>query len=459
MEDDEQEEAERVRVWVGRLDAFASALDALDGETPTGFCESACDAWKSTAMVGYPPPTSPAILIILESFAALSKVMTTVSMDWADTPDVRDRLTRSDVEQLVRDALDGIVREGQRWVTEGLPSDDEIKQRTAAASAGVKAALDAHESKNAELDAQDAEAEADPYGAILLYRDPSVSDAPIFTKVCQFTEEENTRYVKAYDRLRRMLDSELLKHISDESDRLCDVRIGVLSGLQSRQVSLGEQDAMAERRRKIRSALISFTAALQIHEYQTIRSARRTLGLNRAQVDAVKALFTELKETSFEYRWLEALRDVLQHGDIDAFKWSLHMGVRTDPEVTITMDRAYMLEFTNESRNRPWLRLSELEELDSDPSVLDMIKAIQPLMGPFQEKLDKVLYPNVAEDAATVRELIGRFEGRRGLYFLQTGPGFTRRRLAPPQMQLVPRVLHFADTYEPDASTVVDGDD
>ena len=81
-----------------------------------------------------------------------------------------------------------------------------------------------------------------------------------------------------------------------------------------------------------------------------------------------------------------------------------------------------MLEFTNESRNRPWLRLSELEELESDPSVLDMIKAIQPLMGPFQEKLHKVLYPNVAEDAATVRELIGRFEGRTGLYFLADRP-------------------------------------
>ena len=64
------------------------------------------------------------------------------------------------------------------------------------------------------------------------------------------------------------------------------------------------------------------------------------LGWDRAQVDVVRALFTELKETSFEYRWLEALRDVLQHGDIDAFKWSLHLGVNADPEVKVDMDRA-----------------------------------------------------------------------------------------------------------------------
>ena len=143
--EDEQEEVARVRDWVGRLEGFISTLDGLDGETPSDFCESACDAWKNIAMVGYPLPTSPAILIIVESFAALAKVLTTVSMDWADTPDCRDRLTRNDVQQLVNDALDGICRDARRWLSEGLPSDDEVKQRAASAGAGVSAALDAHE--------------------------------------------------------------------------------------------------------------------------------------------------------------------------------------------------------------------------------------------------------------------------------------------------------------------------
>lgn len=41
-----------------------------------------------------------------------------------------------------------------------------------------------------------------------------------------------------------------------------------------------------------------------------------------------------------------------------------------------------------------------------------------------------------------------------GAYYLQTDPGFTRRQLAPPLMQLVPRVLHFADTYQDEAEPV-----
>ena len=273
----------------------------------------------------------------------------------------------------------------KRWLSEGLPSADQVQQRFVAVAADLKESMDVLGKRKAKMDAEDAEAAADQYGAILIHRDPSVSDVPIFEKLCSFSEEENTRYGQAYDRLRRMIDSELLEHISDESDRLCDVLIGVLRELQSQRVSPGDQDAMDERRRKIRSALISFTAALQIHEHQTIRSARRTQGLDRAQVEAVKALFADLKETSFEYRWLEALRDALQHGDINAFKWSFNVNVRADPEVKINMDRAFMLEFIKENRNRPWLKRRELEEMGSDPNVLDMIKAIQPLMGPPRE--------------------------------------------------------------------------
>ena len=438
MEDGENDEVERVREWIGQLEAFVSSLDDIEGDNATDFADNALEAWQHLALPRL-TGVSPAALVIFEALNALARTSTTVIMDWANTPDVRDRYTRDSAQRLVNDALDGVLSNCKRWLSEGLPSSDEIQRRFTAVATDLKESMDTVGERSAEMDAEDAEAAADPYGAILLHRDPSRSDAPIFEKVCSFTAEENTRYCAAYERLRRMIDSELLQHISDESDRLCDVLAGVLRELQSQRVSLSDHDAMDERRRRIRSVLISFTAALQIHEYQTIRSARRTLGPDRSQVKAVKALFDDLKKTSFEYRWLEALRDALQHGDINAFKWSFNVSARADPEVKIDMDRAFMLEFINDNRNKPWLKRRELEELDSDPSVLDMIQAIQPLMGRLQEKLEKVLYPNVAEDAATVRELIGRFQGRRGMYFLQTGPGFTRRQLAPPQASC-PRV-------------------
>jgi hypothetical protein len=68
------------------------------------------------------------------------------------------------------------------------------------------------------------------------------------------------------------------------------------------------------------------------------------------------------------------------------------------------------------------------------------------------------------EPAAAEQHCNSPVSWEEGMYFLQTGPGFTRRQLAPSQSPLAPRVLHFADTYEPDNdsdddSAIVDGDD
>ena len=40
---------------------------------------------------------------------ALAKVRTAAAMAWADTPNVRDRYTRDSAQQLMADALDGVV--------------------------------------------------------------------------------------------------------------------------------------------------------------------------------------------------------------------------------------------------------------------------------------------------------------------------------------------------------------
>lgn len=450
--DDGLEDIELLRAWIDQLEGFASALDDIDGETASEFSENACYAWQTALMIDPPPKASPAMAIALEGLNALLQMMTAVMLDWADTPDVRDRFIRETAQGHCKQALDGVVSEGQRWLAEGLPPATEVQQRISAVAASVAHAKDTADSKAAELETQDAEAEADQFGAILLHRDPGVSDAPIFAKVCSFSEDENGRYVGAYDQLRRMVDSDLLRHVFYENDRLFELVNGARAELARQSVSLTNSRAMDEWKRKILSALISYTTALQIHEYQTIRSATRKHGLGRVQLDPLKQCFADLKRQSFDYRWLEALRDTLQHSDINAFKWNFSVSAGAEPQVTITMDRAFMLnERLTENRTKPWLKRSDLEQLDSDPNVLDMIQAVQSFMNPLQERLDTILYPNKAEDAATVRELIGRFEGREGAYYLQTGPGFTRRRLAPPLMELEPRVLHFAQFAAPSA--------
>lgn len=446
MEDYEQEERERVSEWIGRLEAFTAALDDIEGEDATDFCDNACEAWQEAALPTVTSP-GPSALVVFEALTALATAATTVWTDWKETPDERDRFTREAAQQLVKDDLGGLLSTYKPWLSDGLPPSDQILQRFSDVTAAVKETMDAISLMRADLDAQDAEAEADPYGTVFVHLDPNRSDAPIFEKVCSLTEEEDERYRVAYERLRRMVDSELLEHISDENDRFCDQLMAVLTDLKDNRISLLDTDAWDEHRRKIRSALISFTAALYIHREQTIRAAKKEFGRDSHQVKEVEKLFDDLRKASFDYGWLEELRGALQHGDINAFGWGFGASVNAEPTANVYMKKKFMLDFTAQSTQKKWLKRQELEDRESDPSVLDMIKAIQPLMGPLQEKLNRILYPNAGEDAATVRELLSRYPHPRGLHALQNGPGFTRRNLWPNMSPLAPRVLQFAADF------------
>jgi hypothetical protein len=460
----EQREVERLQNQLDRLQSFMSSLDDINETNPVDFCEKACEAWQVIAFTEPPPPATPAVLVILAALQAFTNVMTAAVGDYYDTPDVRDRMTRTDVQQTLEAALNTVLRDGRHWLAEGLPSAEEIKHRNNSALLSLQTAKEAADSRRAEEDANEAEMSADPFGAILIHLDPTRSDAPILEKVCSLTEEEDKRYRDAYERLRCMVDSELLEHIEDESKRFFDQLIAVLTDLRDNRISLFDVDAWDEDRRKVRSALISFTAALHIHREQTIRAAKKEFGRESEELRAVEALFSELRKTSFDYGWLEELRGALQHGDINAFSWGFGASMQGEPTANVYMKRQFMLDFTSQSAQKKWLKRRELEQRDSDPSVLDLIKAVQPLMGPLQEKLDKLLYPNVADDVATVRKLLSRYPHPRGLHALQSGAGFTRRNPWPQLSPLARRVLHFVSTYESaDASgsapPVVDDDD
>jgi hypothetical protein len=145
MEDVEgQENREWVRFWVDRLDEFVSSLGGIAGDVAIDFCESACIAWQHAAISDPPPLTSPAIFIVLEPLSALAQMLSAVTMDCASTPEVRNRLTRNAIQSLVEGTLADILRDGERWLDEGLPSAIEIQKRLAAITAVLQAAKDAN---------------------------------------------------------------------------------------------------------------------------------------------------------------------------------------------------------------------------------------------------------------------------------------------------------------------------
>lgn len=445
--DDDKEAVDEVQDWANRVCAFADSLGGLPGDTPTGFCENALMAWQAIFTQDHPTPDSAAALIVGRVAGALTQVMLQAVLDSVDTPDVRDRMTRGSTQQVVTEALDTIVADSERWISDGLPSVEEVQVGIADMKQIGDGAVATLAQRDAELEQAEQAAAADPYGAVLGFYDPKLDADINFEKLCSFTEAEHERFRDAHERLRKMIDSELLRHISDQSDAIMDAIIAILQDLKDNRVSLADEDAWDERRRRVRSALISFTSALHSHKDQSIRAVREKFGRKTPEEQAVFDAFDDLLTSSFDYRWLLEMRDALLHGDINGFKVEFSARLHGDPDANVFMDRNYMLCFCKEHRNKPWLDLKELQNLTSDPSVLDMIKALQPLLGTLQDKLDAVLYPGAAEDANTVKELISKFGGREGLYALQNGPGFTHRTKLPPLHRLAPRVLSYADQH------------
>ena len=168
MEDDEQEEVERVREWIGRLEAFAHALDDIEGDSATDFANNVLEALNGAVLPHLAAARTPSMLLALEAVSAATRATTAVVVDWADTPDVRDRYTRETAQRLLKDALDGVLAASKRWLSEGLPSSDEVLKRITSAATDMQEAQELLGKRNAEHDAQDAEAAADPYGAILV---------------------------------------------------------------------------------------------------------------------------------------------------------------------------------------------------------------------------------------------------------------------------------------------------
>jgi hypothetical protein len=369
-------------VWKDRHDAVCEALDAIDADDPFDYCADAWEIWQGAAAADPPPQDDPAILVVLGTLQALAHAMTSATLDYYRTADIRDRMTASAMHTSIKRCLGTLRRECGRWLHEGGPPADEINASTIELVTSLQAS-----------------------GAR-----PTADTGITFDKVCALTNSENKRYREAYGRLRTMVNREWLQHITAESETLSDVVTGIVLDLQTTHGSTFDERINDERRQKIGSALAAVTGALHSHRERSVASAAKAFGRNSPQARAVDALFDDLRESSFDYRWLSELNEWLQHGVSDALRYQFTARRHGEPHVDVHLDRERMAARANQPGRR-WPVPDELAVLSRDPSVLDMIKGIQPKLTAVQGQIDNILYPTVAEDVAAVKELIGRFGG------------------------------------------------
>jgi hypothetical protein len=126
--------------WIDRLDAFISALDAIDADDPLAFCENASDIWENAALADPPPESNPAALVVLGVTEALADMMASATRDYRSRHAAGVRLTLSAVHASLTDELNAIRGECERWRQEGLPSADAVKALSGIAVVSLRVA-------------------------------------------------------------------------------------------------------------------------------------------------------------------------------------------------------------------------------------------------------------------------------------------------------------------------------
>lgn len=87
MDSEGNNDAEVLELWLDQLTDFISTLTGIEGDDPFDFLENAMEAYQSGVSPDTaPPPTSPAMLIIVETFRTLAQAMSSATGDYYETP-------------------------------------------------------------------------------------------------------------------------------------------------------------------------------------------------------------------------------------------------------------------------------------------------------------------------------------------------------------------------------------
>ncbi|MFC9355177.1 hypothetical protein ACFTZB_01140 [Rhodococcus sp. NPDC057014] len=356
------------------------------------------------------------------------------------------RVTVGVARDAVAATVSGAIVRAEDWLVNGALAPEIAAQRVEEFRVRMQAMQD---DLAAQIAAENSPSSA--HGALLGYTDPAIDAAVIFTQVCSFTDEEHERYSAAYQRLKRRVDRGLLMYVFDELDVFMDVLERALRDVGDGKFRWNIPDAADEFCRRIRSGVVTVSSAFHVHQTQTYWLIQDKFGGTKtAEYEAAQKLFHDLYNRCSGYQWLLQLRHTMLHISIEAAAVCTRASINEDPVLEVNMDREWMKKSSgvmDKKYNR-----EPLLAMTTDPSVITMTQEAMPALAAIQDQLDDILYPETSEDAAIVRELIGRFEGREGMYALQLGPGFTKAVRVPPYQLLSPKVLTFAEQLSVDTA-------
>ncbi|MEV4126082.1 hypothetical protein [Nocardia sp. NPDC049707] len=280
------------------------------------------------------------------------------------------------------------------------------------------------------------------YSALLIREDPTGHTKAFFEPLHEFSKEEAERYGSAYKTLDHIVNVNVFTYVKATVGDLVRTVQKDMKELATGQHSPASPDGIIKIGVRMRTAVLAFCSSLHFHQEHNYKQIFIKFGENSREHKQVQKIFNRLFEKCPEYRLLYHLRHTMVHYAMDVVRISagavLVAGEPrgwTDPKVDISA----MIELNTELKEK---YVEELRSLPDDPSIIELVPTAIKALVEVNEKVIKILHPEVDAACATVREFNGLFGDRVGVRALSTG-----KTAAPPPP------LHFA--YAPWASTVL----
>jgi hypothetical protein len=253
------------------------------------------------------------------------------------------------------------------------------------------------------------------YAALLITGDPNGKVARIFRTVKDLTKEEFDRYSAAYRTLEDILITNMFAYFLTSAKTFIANWDSECKAFAESPLPLnGDPDPVITLGFRLRGAVLAVCSALCYHQERTLEEAVHKFGKDSEQHQAVKAVFNELYDDYFGYRFLARLRNVLIHDTMMAVGMEISAWANKGNPlalIEVNMDRGALIDSDKINATLT----AELEAKPGDPSIIQMLWEVIGPMRRAHRKLLTILNPDLTSVCETVVEFDKIFGGESGV--------------------------------------------
>jgi hypothetical protein len=244
---------------------------------------------------------------------------------------------------------------------------------------------------------------------------PTKADFDIFH---QLAPEQYSEYLKALGHIQNSANGGLLVYVQQSQINL-ESAIDQMRELVPK-LKMPVQSASANSWFiNIACLVLTFCSALHLYQEQTLEEVRRTFGRSSPELKRVAEIFSHAYDTSFEYRLLYRLRNVLVHHSLGSVGFEISSKEDRSPSGLIIHKHTVRAPLKREiflaaKKGASATLRHEVESLDGDPDLVGICADAMTALGRIHDEISLLVRPSLREDALLIRDLDTLFDGHPG---------------------------------------------